>query len=240
MPESLVLLHGFAGTRRAWDGVIAALDSESYRPRALDLPGHGAHAASAPISFASCAEDVLAASPPHFTLCGYSLGGRVALHVALSAPQRVRRLVLVSTSPGIEDAGERAARRASDEALAEDLERAPYGDFIERWRSQPLFADEPPRVRALARADHRRNRPRALAAALRGLGAGAMQPLWNRLGELAMPVCVLVGERDAKYRRIGTRMAALLPRGELHILSGGHGLVLESPAELAAAIESPP
>src|ERR1700728_4014819 len=102
MPESVVLLHGFGNTHRAWDGVIAALDRERYRPLALDLPGHGEAAdAERRITFAGCVEHVLARSPERFALCGYSLGGRVALHVALAAPERVSRLVLVSTSAGI-------------------------------------------------------------------------------------------------------------------------------------------
>jgi 2-succinyl-6-hydroxy-2,4-cyclohexadiene-1-carboxylate synthase len=238
MPESLVLLHGFGGTRRAWDGVVAALGGERYNPvLALDLPGHGDAAdAPPPIGFAGCVEQVLHASPERFVLCGYSLGGRVALHVALAAPDRVQRLLLVSCSPGIEDAAERATRRASDEALADELEAGPFEQFIERWRSQPLFAGEPAEAGALARADQRRNRPEALAAVLRGLGTGQMQPLWGRLGELRMPVSVIVGARDGKYLALARRMVELLDDGELVVLEGGHGLPLESPRALARAL----
>jgi 2-succinyl-6-hydroxy-2,4-cyclohexadiene-1-carboxylate synthase len=241
MPESVVLLHGFSGTRRAWDGVIAALDSERYRPLALDLPGHGAQAdAPRPITFAGCVADVLARSPERFTLCGYSLGGRVALHVALAAPERVARLVLVSCSAGIAGEAERAARRRADQALAEELERMPFEQFIERWRTQPLFAEESPQVGALAREDQRRNRPDALAAVLRGIGTGEMQPLWRRLGELAMPATVVVGERDEKFRALGRRMAELLADAELVVLAGGHGLPLENPRGLAGALATAP
>jgi 2-succinyl-6-hydroxy-2,4-cyclohexadiene-1-carboxylate synthase len=237
MPEKLVLLHGFGGTHRAWKGVIAALDIQRYRPLALDLPGHGAAAdAPRPITFAGCVEHVLERSPERFALCGYSLGGRVALHVALAAPERVARLVLVSASPGIEDAGEQAARRESDELIARELESTPYERFIERWRTQPLFAEEPPEAGTLAREDQRRNRPDALAAALRGLGTGEMAPLWLRLGELAMAVSVLVGARDLKYLELGRRMVELLGEAELVVLDGGHGLVLENPAGVAAAL----
>jgi 2-succinyl-6-hydroxy-2,4-cyclohexadiene-1-carboxylate synthase len=235
--ENVVLLHGFGGTRRAWDGVVGLLDRERYSPLALDLPGHGEAAdAPRPISFAGCVERVLAASPERFVLCGYSLGGRVALHAALAAPARVARLVLVGANPGIEDAAERGARRRSDRALADDLERKPYEDFIERWRTQPLFADEPAEVRARARADQRRNRPDALAAVMRGLGTGEMQPLWDRLPELSMSVTILVGERDTKFMALGRRMVELLPRGELLVVSGGHGLPLENPEAVARAL----
>src|SRR5580704_9624675 len=99
MPDSVVLLHGFGGTHRAWKAVVAALDRERYRPLTLDLPGHGEAAdAERPITFAGCVAYVLARSPERFALCGYSMGGRIALHVALAAPARVSRLVLVSST----------------------------------------------------------------------------------------------------------------------------------------------
>jgi 2-succinyl-6-hydroxy-2,4-cyclohexadiene-1-carboxylate synthase len=238
VPENVVLLHGFSGTRHAWDGVAARLHPERYLPRALDLPGHGDAADSpAPITFAGCVEHVLARSPERFVLGGYSLGGRVALHLALAAPRRVTRLVLISTTAGIEDPSERAERSAADHRLAGELEHSPFEDFIERWRTQPLFATEPPEVGVLARQDQRRNRPQALAAALRGIGSGEMTPVWDRLAELELPVTVLVGDRDAKYLALGERMVELMPEADLLVVPGGHGLPLENPEAVARAID---
>jgi 2-succinyl-6-hydroxy-2,4-cyclohexadiene-1-carboxylate synthase len=233
VPE-VVLLHGFGGTHRAWDGVIRHLPPESYRPLAIDLPGHGMHAdAPRPISFAGCVEHVLDRAPERFVLCGYSLGGRIALHVALAAPERVARLTLVASTAGIENDAERAERSASDRRLADELERGSLEDFIERWRTQPLFADEPSEVGALAREDQRRNRPDALAAVLRGVGTGEMTPLWDRLRELRMPVTVIAGDRDAKFQALGRRMVDLMPDAELTVVPGGHRLALENPAAVA-------
>jgi 2-succinyl-6-hydroxy-2,4-cyclohexadiene-1-carboxylate synthase len=234
VPENLVLLHGFAGTHRAWDGVVDCLDVQRYRPLAVDLPGHGdATDAERPITFAGCASYVLAHSPERFVLCGYSMGGRIALQIALTEPGRVERLVLVSSSPGIESPNERAERRAADRRLAQELEGGSYEEFIERWRTQPLFAGEPAAVGALAREDQRRNRPAAMAAVLRGIGTGEMEPLWERLSELEMAVTVLAGERDERYIEIGRRMAAALPDGHLVVVPGGHGLPLENPQRVA-------
>jgi 2-succinyl-6-hydroxy-2,4-cyclohexadiene-1-carboxylate synthase len=235
--ETLVLLHGFAGTRHTWDRVVACMGTQGYLPLALDLPGHGDGAEQSPITFAGCVEHVLASSPERFALAGYSLGGRIALQVALAAPRRVRRLVLVSSTAGIADAAERTERRRADRRLADELERVPFESFIERWRTQPLFAGDPHEVGVLAREEHRRNRPRALAAALRGIGTGEMQPLWGRLGELGMPVLVVVGERDQRFRALGERLSALAPDAKLTVLPGGHVLALENPAALAAAFE---
>lgn len=237
-PETLVLLHGFAGTHRAWDRVIAHLDPQRYRPLALDLPGHGEAASHAgPITFAACIEAVLDAAPERFALCGYSMGGRIALQVAIAAPSRVTRLVLVSSTAGIEGPAERRARRIADAALADRLEEVAFEDFIERWRGQPLFAGEPADVAALAREDHGRNRPEALASALRGIGTGRMEPLWQRLGELAMPTDLVVGERDAKFTAINERMHELLPDSRIELVpESGHAVHLERPKQLAGIL----
>jgi 2-succinyl-6-hydroxy-2,4-cyclohexadiene-1-carboxylate synthase len=235
--EDVVLLHGFAGSRRTWDAVLEELAGDRLRPRALDLPGHGADADDTrPISFAACVERVLAEAPDRFVLCGYSLGGRVALHLALAVPARVRRLVLVSSTPGIADRSERARRRARDRRLAVEIERSSIEDFIERWSAQPIFAADSPQVQALARADYGHGRPAALARVLRGIGTGEMEPLWERLGELELPVTIVVGERDEKFRAIAGRMMELLPDAELVVVPGGHRLPLERPAAIARVL----
>jgi 2-succinyl-6-hydroxy-2,4-cyclohexadiene-1-carboxylate synthase len=234
--EALVLLHGFGGTRRSWDRVLAHLDPQRYRPLALDLPGHGdAARLQGPLTFPLCVEAVLAASPQRFALCGYSMGGRIALHLALAAPERVDRLILVSSTPGIDDGAERRRRSAADHVLADELERMPLEQFAERWSEGPLFADDPPEVLALAREDQLRNDPASLATVVRGVGTGEMLPLWSRLAELKMPVRILVGERDAKFRSIGRRLHAQLPpdSSELRVIQGGHRLPLENPSAVA-------
>jgi 2-succinyl-6-hydroxy-2,4-cyclohexadiene-1-carboxylate synthase len=238
MAETVVLLHGFAGTRHAWDLVAERLHPERYRPLALDLRGHGDARDRRPITFATCTADVAAAAPERFILCGYSLGGRVALHVALAHPERVSRLVLVASTAGIDDPVLRAERRAADERLAADTERGSIEEFADRWSRQPLFAGTPPGAAAFWRADLLRNDPAALAAVLRGIGAGVMEPLWGRLGELdGMPVTIIAGERDGRYATIGRRLAATLPAARLLLVPGaGHGLPREAPQAVAAAI----
>lgn len=239
MAQSIVMLHGFGGTHRAWDAVVAELEptrGQSYRPLALDLPGHGSAARVRPIGFADCVSAVLAQAPSRFVLAGYSLGGRLALRVALAAPRRVSALVLVSSSAGIADPHERARRRTADDLLAAELEGGPFAQWVDRWRRQPLFADDPAWVSATARSDQLRNDPASLAVALRGIGTGQMEPLWERLGELAMSAVVLVGERDQRYRALGRELADGLVRGRLAVVPGGHALLIENPRAVAAAI----
>lgn len=232
MAAPLVLLHGFTQTRQSWRRAIAALDG-GPRVLAPDLPGHG-QAASRPASFAACTAYVRALAGDRFALGGYSMGGRIALAAALALGDRIERLVLVGASPGLADGAERAARRAADDALAARIEEIGVAAFAREWGAQPLFAGQDERVAAAAHADRLRNTAHGLAAALRGLGTGVMDPLWDRLGELPMPVTLLVGERDEKFRAVADRMAERIPRAEIHIVPGaGHAAQLERPDVVA-------
>ncbi len=230
MPD-LVLLHGFTQTGRSWQAVAHALAGR-YRSAAPDLPGHGDFAERRPASFAACDAYLRALTDGGgFTLCGYSMGGRVALHAALTlGADRVRRLVLVGASPGLADTGERIARAAEDAALADRIEAIGVDAFVREWGAQPLFAGIPRGVAEAIDADRRRNTAPGLAAALRGLGTGVMPPLWERLGELAMPVELVVGERDEKFRGIAARMAERIPDARVHVVpNAGHVAHLEAP-----------
>jgi 2-succinyl-6-hydroxy-2,4-cyclohexadiene-1-carboxylate synthase len=238
MPETLVLLHGFGGTHRAWDPVLPELDHERYNPLVPDLRGHGTKSGVRPVSFEGCVSDVLASAPDEFVLCGYSFGGRVAQQVALAAPERVTRLVLVSTSAGIADPEWRAQRIAEDERFADELERITIEEYAQRWMAQPLFAGTPPESARWWHEDLLRNDPAGLAAALRGIGGGRMEPFWDRVPELTMPVTIVVGARDEKFVGFAEEYRARLPHAEIHVIEGaGHGLPREAPQELAALIQ---
>jgi 2-succinyl-6-hydroxy-2,4-cyclohexadiene-1-carboxylate synthase len=238
---AIVLLHGFAQTGASWRAVVDEL-GERYRALAPDLRGHGSAGALRPVSFPDCVADVVAIAPARFELLGYSMGARVALHVALAHPARVQRLFLVGATAGIADELEREARRAEDAQLAAELESSQdVAAFARRWAAQPLLRRQPPDVAAAAHEDRLRNEPAGLAAALRGIGAGASEPLWARLGELRMPVVLIAGERDAKYRKLAERMAAMIARAEVLIVPAtGHAVHLEAPAIVAAAIDPTP
>jgi 2-succinyl-6-hydroxy-2,4-cyclohexadiene-1-carboxylate synthase len=225
----LVLLHGFTQTGRSWQPVLHALAAR-YRAVAPDLPGHGGFAHRRPASFAACDAYVRALADGRFTLAGYSMGGRVALHAALSLGDRVARLVLIGASPGLAEAAERAARAAEDAALADRIEAIGLEAFVREWAAQPLFDGMPRGIAELVETDRLRNTAPGLAAALRGLGTGVMPSLWERLGELAMPVELVVGERDEKFGEIAERMARRIDDAHVHVVAGaGHAAHLEAP-----------
>ena len=237
MAPTVVFLHGFTHTGRSWQPVITAL-GESYTSVADDIRGHGDASERVPVSSDAVIDDVLAAAgPERFTLVGYSMGGRIALHVALLAGDRVQRLVLIGASPGIADERERSARRQADEDLADEIERSSIDEFARRWAQTPVLAGLPPAALQTAHADRLRSTPAGLARALRGLGTGALPSLWERLGELSIPVTLVVGERDSKFRATAVEMARRMPEADVVVVPvAGHAVHLEAPEAIARAL----
>ncbi len=162
------------------------------------------------------------------------MGGRIALMVALSHAHLVEHLILVSATAGIESSNERATRRAADEELAQSAIDVGTEAFLLRWLAQPMFADvntDAPGVSARASIN-----PQRLAHDLRVLGTGSMPNLWDRLGELHMPVTIVTGARDAKFSAIGVRMHECIADSRHISVQCGHAILLERPGDLAKII----
>ncbi len=233
-----MLLHGFTHTGASWDRVLAALP-ERYRPLTPDIRGHGSASAVTPVTLEAVIGDIDRLAPGRFELAGYSMGGRLALQVALALPGRVRRLSLIGASPGIADAGEREARRSADELLADEVEASSLEAFARRWARTPVLAGLSEEVGAAVHADRLRGSTAGLAAALRGLGTGALPSVWERLDQLSMPVRLVVGERDQKFRAVASAMAARLPDAEVVVVAGaGHAVHLEAPQRVSEALSA--
>jgi 2-succinyl-6-hydroxy-2,4-cyclohexadiene-1-carboxylate synthase len=244
---TLALLHGFTGSAAGWGAHLDAFAAAGLRVVALDLLGHGASDAPgdpARYAFARTRGDLLAALeqlgalPETTLLLGYSLGGRIALYTALGAC--FRGLVLESASPGLAAEGERAARRASDAALAARIEREGIPAFVAEWERLPLFASQaslPAEARAARRAERLRNSAVGLANSLRGMGTGAQPPLHDSLPALQTPCLLIAGALDAKFAGIAREMAARLLQAELRIVpDAGHAVHLERPDAFDAAV----
>jgi 2-succinyl-6-hydroxy-2,4-cyclohexadiene-1-carboxylate synthase len=135
MSATVVLLHGFTNTGHSWDRVIDALP-DGADALAPDIRGHGDASAQRPVTLDAVIDDIDLLTPDLFTLVGYSMGGRIALHVAFRLPDRVQRLVMIGASPGLKTATARAERRASDAKLAERAEN----ETIERFGATTRLA----------------------------------------------------------------------------------------------------
>lgn len=244
----VVLLHGFTGSGESMEGVAAGL-ADDHAVHSPDLLGFGrSDAPDVPAAYTMsrcltqlCAlQDALRLGPAHWI--GYSMGGRVALSLAAAQPERLRSLVLVGASPGLADAAAREARVRHDESLARRLLEQGLEAFVDGWMAQPLFASQQrlgEAALARARAQRLRNRPEVLAASLRGMGTGVMPPLHDALPRIRVPVLLVVGEEDEKFRAIAADMARALPDARLAVIAeAGHAAHLEQPAAFAAQVRS--
>lgn len=230
----LVMIHGFTQSGATWGPVGAALE-QRHTVVAVDAPGHG-RSATVEADLPGGADLMVAAAGGPAAWLGYSMGGRYALHAALRHPAAVRRLVLVSATAGIDDADERAARRRSDEALADRIEAEGLEPFLRWWLAQPLFATLPPEAAGLeGRLD---GSPAGLAASLRRAGTGTQEPLWGRLGALDLPVLVVAGSLDSKYCALAERLGrAIGPTATVAIIDGaGHACHLERPDDFLRVV----
>jgi len=241
---ALVLLHGFTGSAAAW-GPLRDAFATDRRVIAVDLPGHGGSPApdGGLWDVADAVADAVArCGVGRADWLGYSLGGRIAMHVALRHPDRVDRLVLESASPGLDDAAARTARAADDDALADAIERDGLPAFVDRWLAQPLFASQarlPAPVRAAERARRLAASPAGLAAALRAMSVGRQEPLLSCLARLRRPTLLVAGADDATYRAHAERMAAVLPDARIAVVpAAGHTTHLENPAAFRAAVDA--
>jgi 2-succinyl-6-hydroxy-2,4-cyclohexadiene-1-carboxylate synthase len=237
LSPTFLFLHGFMGSSADWREVMVTMGDRAYCI-AVDLPGHGASLGLPPDTYtiegATRAVirtlDNLRVSRP--VVAGYSMGGRLALYLALRYPKRCAGLVLESASPGLESAGERAARRAADGSKAERLESGDFEAFLRDWYGQPLFAplaqDEDLLYRTIEA--RRRNDTGELARSLRGMGTGSQPSMWGELEGLSVPALAIAGELDEKYARVSSRMAGINPRLESAVVPGaGHTVHAETP-----------
>lgn len=236
-PEAVLLLHGFTGSHQDWDEVTAALALE-YTVVRPDLPGHGeTKAEPGAAAMPEVARGLVGIMEnlgfPRFHLAGYSMGGRTALALACTYPERVHRLVLESASPGLRTAEERAARRQSDADLADRIVRNGIYTFVAEWERIPLFASQQRlsgEVLQRQRAVRLRQAPAGLAQSLREMGTGNQPSYWSQLGRVQVPTLLVTGALDDKFCGIADAMERSLPSAR-HVVvpEAGHNVHLEQP-----------
>jgi 2-succinyl-6-hydroxy-2,4-cyclohexadiene-1-carboxylate synthase len=230
----IVFVHGFTQTGRSMVDLAERVARFGYQAAVVDLPGHGE--SSGVRADLRRTADLLATTTGSAIYVGYSLGGRVCLHLALMYPHVVDRLALIGATPGIIDDDERAARRTADEHLAQHIIDVGVPAFIDEWTMQPLFAGL--ELTEADRDDRARNTAVGLAASLRFCGTGTQLPLWDRLVELNMPVLAMAGELDTKFIPIAERIAASVPDGTFgQIHDAGHAAHLQQPMQVLTRLE---
>ena len=242
----VTLLHGFTQSGRSWRELIAHMP-EGWKWIVPDLRGHGEtqlrHGALC--SMDACTADLVrlwdALGVERSHIVGYSMGGRLALHITARRSNRVVSLLTVGAHAGLEEDA-REGRRRGDEGLAERIEKDGLEAFVNYWGSLPLFAGlerRGPAYVAEVRAERLRNHVAGLACSLRGMGAGAMHPLWDELAQVDFPCTFVAGQLDHGYVASARRLAATVPHGRIElVLRAGHAAHQERPDAFARVLAS--
>jgi len=225
-------LHGFLGSPRDWDrfgdfgtglGIVKAdLFGADAFPDARTM------AAWADAYFA----ERVGAGPNY--LLGYSLGGRLALHLATQFPDAWDGVVIIGANPGLDDAEARAARRAHDETWARRFETDPWDTLLADWDAQAVFGGRPGGERREADFDRAR-----LADDLRRWSLGAQELLWAALPALSCPLLWVAGADDSKQHNICRRVSDTVPGAQVWVVPGAaHRVPWEQPEAFAACVHT--
>ncbi|MXY11553.1 MAG: 2-succinyl-6-hydroxy-2,4-cyclohexadiene-1-carboxylate synthase [Acidimicrobiaceae bacterium] len=243
----ILVLHGFTGSSAAMEPLVERLAAGlAGRVICPDLIGHGdsevpddidRYRVEAMAGQVAGLADALDCETFH--LVGYSMGGRVALTLGCTQPQRLQSLALIGASAGISDPAERRRRAGADRSRADRIVED-FEAFVEGWMADPLFAGQAAlghAHRQAARAQRLASSPAGLARSLLAGGTGSMTPLHSRLKDCEVPVLALAGAQDAKFCAIAAELATVLPDcAAVRVEGAGHAAHLEQPDAAAAAI----
>jgi len=243
---AIVFLHGFLGSSRDWQSLTGQF-APDYFTLCPDLPGHGQSVGlryPEDYTMEGAAGQVRQILDAHgigsCLLVGYSMGGRLALHLAAHHAARFHGALVESARPGLAAPEEQDQRVSQDEIRAAEIESGDFAAFLDRWYRQPLFetlAQQPGRIEALIKS-RSGNAPSELARSLRAMGAGRQASLWPELPALTVPILAVAGADDRKFAPIAQQMAGLSPSVEAAIVAdAGHNVHLEQPEDFARVLE---
>lgn len=244
--ETLIFLHGFTGSANDWKKTAELIDDQ-FNKIAVDLIGH--RKSDTPLEVekysASSINSQLLDVINHFTkgkviLLGYSMGGRAALSFAINYTDKIKGMILESTSTGIEDSEEREERVKSDEELAKFIETNNIEKFIDHWMNLKIFGTQKRFSNDLLkklRMEKLQNSSIGLAQSLRGFGTGSMPYLGLKLSLLDFPVLLTTGELDTKFTQINKELLWKFPSAKHQIIeNAGHNAHLEETSKFTETV----
>lgn len=242
---TIVFLHGFTGTAATWRKTAAALPA--YKLVMVDLLGHGKTAVPEDASRYVMEHQVndlhelfAKLELTDFVLTGYSMGGRTALAYAAAYPENLQALILESSSPGLKTPTERLERQQRDSELALKILANGMHPFVEKWEKIPLFESQknlPLDIRQEIKTERLSQQPLGLANSLIGMGTGSQPSYWNRLKQIPVPVLLITGSLDLKFKAIADEMKKALLQADHKIVGAGHAIHVEKPVEFATIVD---
>ncbi|OIV93706.1 hypothetical protein TanjilG_16557 [Lupinus angustifolius] len=251
----LVFLHGFLGTGEDWITIMKTF-SGSSRCISFDLPGHGKSVVDCakdtgeePLWSMEIIADVLQKlihqiTPAKVTLVGYSMGARIALYMALRFTSKTMGAVLISGSPGLKDKLSRKIRAAKDDSRARSVIAHGLQPFLNSWYAGALWKSlrSHPHFNRIIASRMQHDGMQSLAKMLSGLSIGRQPSLWEDLPNCKVPLLIVHGEMDMKFKKIAEAMMKTLcsDLGSKHEEGNGIHEVFEVPkCGHAAHLENP-
>lgn len=230
---ALVLLHGFLGDKQDWQALMPSL-SQHFYCICLDLPGHG----NSPsitldkpgfIQVSQLIEHTLAAlNVSRFHLVGYSLGGRIALHIVQLIPDKILSVTLESCHYGLDCQDLRNERLQHDKQWNERLQNLTMTEFLTLWYRQGVFAD----LTYDTRSQLIKRRANNTAAGLRSIylatSLGQQQDLSNLPNQSVSNWHYFVGKEDKKFTHLAQRWRHKAPITLHYFENAGHNIHLTS------------
>jgi len=232
------MLHGAVGMASDWRGIGRQLASHGVGTRAVDL---WRFLDCCPMPLEEFGEKLSAEASGEVmrgsgrVLVGYSMGGRLALHALLADPAPWQAAVIVSAHPGLEAEHERAARRAVDADWASRALMGDWAGFLGDWSDQEILAGVD--MGDAGRASRLGQRRREIARSFVDWSLGNQEPLWERLGEIRLPVLWITGAEDAKFTTLAQRAVARMPDASHRVIGGaGHRVPWQQEAAFCDAV----
>lgn len=234
--KPLVFLHGFMGSSDDWSDIIKRLSNEYYC-LAFDLPGHGKTTTNTTSDFKieQCASELVdwleKNLKKHYSLCGYSMGGRLALYISINHSDKVEKVIIESASPGLKTEDERKNRILIDQLRAKRLLMEPLNQFLDDWYEMSIFGNLNKESDDYKNMIDRRlnNDPELLAKSLMHMGTGNQPSLWEKLEKIKSHLLLIVGEKDNKFKEIAGEINKLSQNSQIRIIpDAGHTVHLDN------------
>lgn len=225
--DSLICLHGFLGSGADFDPLLPKFIQSGYHNiHCPDLSSDLDGVVNRIQSF------IQSSTEGSVDLLGYSMGGRIALHVTHQHPSWIKNLILIGASPGIQNETDRKKRLDHDIRLVHRLKQMGIKAFVNEWMENPIIRSQkniPKNIRDKMIQRRYEMDPELVSQSLILLGTGALPSLWKELKNIQTPTTLITGDLDTKFCGISSRMAELMPNAShLNIPNVGHAAHLEN------------
>jgi len=230
-----LFLHGFTGAADSWSEVISKFDSYAV---SVDIVGHGKSTfkdLNSDYSVDDCCEDLSeildSLDIKRLNICGYSMGGRLAVAFAARYPDRVEGLLLESACLGIADKEDRESRYQEDLKLCRAIEDN-FAEFVQKWERNSLFHNQSNRNELgfkKQREIRLSHNPAQLSKALRAFSQGQMKSYESEFSKFDFPISIINGSDDSRYKLAGKMMSEMNKQATQHVVdNSNHNVHLES------------